>query len=106
MGNWSHFGIDRNSVKEQYNKILDCKFPEPPENDILYDLFTELVELDGYIMGIVSSYLKCGVVDRKKLKCDAEFLRIYSQINNSSKELDEILKYKKELDKLILLFFA
>ena len=70
----------------------------------MYDLFSELVELDGYIMGLISSYLKNGEINTKLLECDEQFLELCSKIKNSSRELEEILNYKKELDKLISLF--
>ncbi len=101
-----HFGINRINVKEQYNRVLAYKFPDSPEDDNLYDLFSELVEIDGYIMGMVSKYLKNGEIDLEKLKCDDEFMRIYAQIGNISEEMYEIIKYKEELDKLIGLFIG
>lgn len=104
MENGSHFGIDNDEIKKQYNYVMELKFPEIPEEDELYDLFSELVELDGYIIGIISKYLKTGIIDISKLDCDSEFIKLYSQIKGEYPELEKIIHYKYELDKLINFF--
>ena len=104
MENWLHFGIDNKSIKEQYNKVLKLTFPETPEDDLLYDLYSELVEIDGYIMGAVLTYLKKGKTNFNSLAWDEKFGRICAKISIHSEELEEILQYKRELDKLVLLF--
>lgn len=55
-------------------------------------------------MGVVSTYLKKGKTNYNSLICDKEFLQIYSKISIQYEELVEILQYKPELDKLVLLF--
>ena len=104
MENWSHFGIDNDNVRKQYNHVMELKFPEIPEEDELYDLFSELAELDGYIMGIISKYLKTGIIDISKLDCDSEFMKLYYQVKGQYSEVEEIIHYKYELDKLMDLF--
>ena len=104
MENWLHFGIDSKSIEEQYNKLLKLTFPETPEDDLLYDLYSELVEIDGYIMGAVLTYLKKGKINFNSLVCDEKFIQICERISIHSEELEEILQYKRELDKLVLLF--
>lgn len=104
MENWLHFGINNKSIEEQYNKMLKLSFPQAPDEDLLYDLYSELVEMDGYIMGAISAYLKKGKTNFNSLVCDAEFMQIFAQISIQSEELKEILQYKWELDKLVMLF--
>ena len=104
MENLLHFGIDKKAVEGQYNKILKIAFPQVPKDDMLYDLYAELVEIDGYIMGVVSTYLKSGEIKVQNLTCDESFVEIYEQLNLQSKELEEILRYKKELDELVFLY--
>lgn len=104
MENWSHFGINNAMVIKQYNYVMKLKFPEIPEEDGLYDLFSELVEIDGYIMGLITNYLKTGIIDISKLDCDSEFIKLYTKVKGKYSELDEIIHYKYELDKLTDLF--
>lgn len=102
MEDWLHFGTKK-KVEKQYKIVEGMKFPEPPEEDELYDLFVELVELDGYVMGVASKYIKSGILTERLFHCDAEFLNIQHKINIKSQELDNILRYKEELDKLIVM---
>lgn len=97
------FGISKNSLEKQYKKIWCLPFPETPESDELYDLFSELVELDCFIMGAVSSYLEEHKLLYNLDNCDREFNDLLRMVKVKSKELDSILSYKNELDKLIAL---
>lgn len=101
MENWLHFGINNVDIKKQYSIVLEMQFPNPPEEDELYDLFSELVEIDAYIMGVVSRYFKNGLVDKINCNYDEVFLQILDGVGVTSIELDYILQYKSELDKLM-----
>lgn len=101
MENSLHFGIDK--LSKQYEKIVALKFPQIPEDDILYDLYSELVELDGYVMGIITTFIKEG--EKNDLLCyDSEFNEILSNIHKESDELESLISYKKELDNLTYIF--
>jgi hypothetical protein len=73
MEDWLHSGIDKNVLEQEFTKLKNMKFPEKPVEDELFDLFSELVSLDGHIAGLVSSYLKDRPINCKLLDADGEF---------------------------------
>ena len=101
MENWLHIGIDKKQLEEEYTNLLNSKFPDIPDEDELYDLFSELTLLDGHISGLISSYLRNTQINFKLLDVDDEFNSLLSDISIESESLDEILKRKKQLDKLL-----
>ncbi|MBP3225251.1 MAG: hypothetical protein J6M14_08100 [Campylobacter sp.] len=88
-------------IEQEYKKIIETEFPPVPQNDELYDLFSELVELDGFVMGTVLSFIKQGSLNMNIINCGDEFNRLLSDIHIKSKELDLLVDYKQKLDKLI-----
>lgn len=97
MENWLHFGIDKKQLEEQYTMLLNAKFPDIPDEDELYDLYSELNLLDGHISGLVSSYLKNTNINFKLLDADDEFNSLLSDINIESESLDELEDDRKEM---------
>ena len=104
MENWSHSGIKYDLLKEQFNKVWNKPFPQLPEDDSLDDLFADLVEMDGYIVGAVSTYLKKGEKRFKSLVCDKKFNQLCREITTHTEDFEEIMQYKKELDKLVSIY--
>ncbi|CAD7289222.1 hypothetical protein LMG7974_01414 [Campylobacter majalis] len=90
-------------IEQEYKKVMETEFPPIPQEDELYDLFSELAELDGFVMGAVSSFIKQGNLDINIVNCRNEFDRLLSDVHIKSGELDLLVKYKQKLDKLILL---
>lgn len=101
MENWSHSGIDTSRLNQEYKKFKNMKFPEEPEEDELYDLFSELVSLDGHIAGLISTYLTGKPINYKLLDADDEFVEIRENIQMTSESLANIDDYKLQLDLLI-----
>lgn len=48
-----HFGIEFKKLKTAYDNFRKITFPEPPIADELYGIYSELVEFDAYIAGII-----------------------------------------------------
>ncbi len=101
MENWLHSGIESKSLDQEFNKLKEMKFPEEPEEDELYDLFSELVSLDGHIAGLISTYLKGKQINYKLLYADDEFNEIRAKIQMKSDSLMSMDEYKKQLDLLV-----
>jgi len=68
-------------------------------------MFTELVELDGHIAGLVSSMLKGKKVNRELLYVDQTFNELVEDYHPKSKEFQTEIQaykdYKKRLDRLV-----
>ncbi|MBA4688758.1 MAG: hypothetical protein H2184_16645 [Candidatus Galacturonibacter soehngenii] len=106
MENWLHFGIKKNDIKAKYEEIYNLEFPNTPEDDELYDLYAELVEIDMSIMGVVSKYIKKDEIDISMLKCDDEFNEMLNEISSEKEGINELLYYKSKLDSLIDMFMV
>ena len=101
MENWSRSGIEIKLLDQEFNKLKEMKFPEEPEEDELYDLFSELISLDGHIAGLVSTYLKGKLINYKLLDADGEFIEIRANIQIKSDSLTSMDAYKQQLDLLV-----
>lgn len=102
--NWSLFGIKKKRLIEKYQKLKGLSFPELPENDDLYDLYAELVLIDGHIAGLVSSYLKGNKINLELLHVDGEFNKLVTELKEKKHEMNGLsvyLKYKEKIDELI-----
>lgn len=103
-GNWLLFGIKKKKLMKKYKKFKRLTFPELPENSDLYDLYAELVALDGHIAGLVSSYLKGNTINLKLLHVDGEFNKLVTELKEKKHEMNGLsvyLKYKEKIDELI-----
>ncbi len=90
----------KDHLVKKFEDFKNVKFPDAPEDDEIYDLFAELVELDGHIAGLISSYLKGKTIDFKLLDADSEFERISNSLVEKS-AANEIKEYKMELDEMV-----
>ncbi len=70
------------SLKELYEYIRELRFPLIPENDLLNDIFADLVLLDGEYIGLASSYMGSGDIELKNI----------SDIEDLIKRVDEFKK--------------
>lgn len=71
--NWLHTGIDKTMLRKKFEVFEKLAFPSEPEEDSAYDLYTELIELDGHIAGLISSYLEDEKIKYELLDADNEF---------------------------------
>jgi len=88
----------------EFENLKQVPFPKTPTSDSLYDIFSEIVELDGHIAGLVSSLIRGNMVQRKLVFIDEGLNdKINSYITTNPNEAEELLTYrdyKAELDKL------
>lgn len=104
MENSSLSGIEL--VKSLYNSLLNSQFPEQPENDALYDLYADFIELDGYYAGIISSFIKGKVLEISKYRIDTVFderLKKVSETIGTGRESVKPFQERKALIDCILL---
>ena len=95
-----HSGIEFKKLKIAYENFLEITFPEAPENDTLYDLYAEFVELDGYIAGIISSFINGKQIDISNLNTgDIRDKLINFTITDKQTE-NAVLQYINYLDRL------
>lgn len=93
-----HFGIKLKKAFEDFQKI---PFPKPPIDDGLYDLYSELVEFDAYIAGLISSFIKGNKINKSDLHFDEKIMEKFinfETINIRTKE--EISIYINYINKL------
>lgn len=104
MDESSHSGV-RNELSKEFESFKRLPFPEPPDSDELYGIFTEFSEFDGHVAGLISSFLKGNVPNRSLLDVGANLeLKLSSYVANSDEEnrqLAEYRVYKGKLDFLL-----
>ena len=91
---------------EQYECFGNLEFPMVSEadwSDKLEDLYAALDLMDGYVEGIVSTYIKTGQYKYDITIYDQNFNNILQKVEQSD-SLIRILKYKEALDQLVELF--
>jgi hypothetical protein len=98
-----HSGV-RNELSKEYESFKELPFPEPPESDELYDIFSELVEYDGYVAGLISSFLKGNIPNRGSIEVGSNLeLKLDSYFTNSDEESRCLLEYRAYKGRLDLL---
>ncbi|KEK24876.1 hypothetical protein [Bacillus gaemokensis] len=81
-------------------------FPDCPEDDKLDDIYSELVEYDSFVAGLVSSFL-CGKRLNKKFlqNDDAINLKLKQHKDNliqpDEDGVQQLIMYKQKLDNLM-----
>ncbi|MGL5041764.1 MAG: hypothetical protein ACRC6X_01510 [Culicoidibacterales bacterium] len=114
MEKLSHFGInkEKNRVKDKLDKIKDMDFPE--QDDLCLDrIFSELILIDGHIVGRTVSYLNNRVSELEIIE-DSNWVNVYNdkilrfpqkkvQMAFNKIEYEELLKYWLELYKLYVM---
>jgi hypothetical protein len=102
MENWLHSGINENDLAKVFEKFKRISCPEPPENDDLYDLYSELMEYDGHVAGLVSSFLNGNQISRSLVYQNEEIIeRLTSLTDDNSDELLPLKNYFQLLDEMI-----
>lgn len=99
------FGIELNKLKTAYDNFRKIPFPEPPIDDELYRIYSELAEFDAYIAGLISSFLKGKKITKSDLQMDENIkknLINFETDNQQTKdEVFEYINYLNKLDELI-----
>lgn len=101
--NLLHSGIDKKQLAEKFEEFMQIEFPNEPEEDDYYDLFSELVELDGHIAGLITSYLKNMDINFALLDADDAFNNLLSELSTETQPVKDMVDYKKHLDALIIM---
>lgn len=100
-----HFGIELNKLKIAYDHFRKIPFPEPPIDDELYGIYSELVEFDAYIAGLISSFLKGKKISKSDLHMDENIKKNLINFKTTNKqtkdELSVYINYLNKLDELI-----
>lgn len=93
-------------LNAQYKYWWNIEFPMITKSDYsdeLEDLYASLDLMDGYVAGIVSTYIKTGKYEFDISKYDCAFSQILQRVKKSN-SMEKILNYKKEIDKLVWIF--
>ncbi|WP_047153900.1 hypothetical protein [Aneurinibacillus tyrosinisolvens] len=102
MENSSRSGIDYHTLVAKFEDFKRLPFPEAPQDDDLYDIFTDLVEYDSHIAGLVTSFLNNKKINRKFVNKNNEIEnKISSLSEKQNQEVSEIKTYKNKLDNLV-----
>ncbi len=100
-----------NELEKSFLKHKELKFPKFPEDDNLSEWLEELIEIDSYYVGIISS-----LIENKKLNIDEKMvdIKFLNNLNNSlmnfsiTKKDMEVFKecklYLKSLKDLVMKF--
>jgi hypothetical protein len=102
MGKSSHSGIDFRELEIYFNDFINTPFPKAPEDDDLYDIYSDLAEYDSHIAGIVSSLLGGKQVNKSLIFLNNDLEKKINANGNNS-ELKDIRDYKNRIDKLVML---
>ncbi len=101
----SHSGIEFKRLKIAFNKFRKIPFPKPPIADELYDIYSEMIEFDAYIAGLISSIINKKKINKSDLHMNE---KIKFALNNfethdkqTEKELSIYINYMNELEALI-----
>ena len=62
-----HSGINLIKLKIAYENFKKIPFPKQPEDDALYDLYSDLVEFGAYIAGLIFSLINGKKINKKDL---------------------------------------
>ncbi|MEK9150298.1 MAG: hypothetical protein AAB267_09695 [Candidatus Desantisbacteria bacterium] len=92
-------------LRKKFEEFRRIPFPNRSENDELCDILFDLVELDGHIAGLVSSYLSGGIIKKELVFIDeglnARLENFVLSSEDEAKTVEEYKKYKAYLDELV-----
>ncbi len=90
-------------LKDLYNKHKELELPEFPENDEFAEWVEELIEMDAYYVGLISSRLSGSreEIDESHFIKMNENLKQYTSIKADKDIYDQCIKYMKSLYSLI-----
>jgi hypothetical protein len=105
-GSYHSGTISMKDLKKEWEYFLEFPFPKFPNEEKYGDLFAELVEIDGFIAGIIQSLLKGKNTDRKLVQVNDEFNTRLDTLKPSDSDPGfadwiAIKNRKDELDKMI-----
>jgi len=86
----------RKNLQDAFNQFAQGPFPRDSYDDIISDVHAELVEYDGYIAGLVSSYAFGNDEVKEKIVHDPT---LKDRLNTRVKELPEL---EKEASRFLL----
>ncbi len=90
-------------VEELFKKHQEIKLPDFPENDLLAEWVENLIELDMYYAGLVSSQggNRSSKIDSKELNELRQRLTQFKHIKRDAEILVQCEEYLKSLEHLI-----
>lgn len=106
METWSRSGTRLEELRGKFEAFKRMPFPDAPCDDALDFAFANLIELDGHVAGLVSTFLITKEVDRNLVYVDEELNHQLEEFipksDESTVELASLRIYKKKLDELVL----
>jgi hypothetical protein len=94
-------GTNKSMLAKVFDEFKQVKCPEPPENDDLYDLYSELMEYDGHVAGLVSSFLNGNHISRALVFRNEKLVEMITSFPEDSDELHPIKHYFYKLDEMV-----
>lgn len=94
-------------LSETYKTFRRLKFPKTPTNDILDDIFTDLVQYDSHVAGSVDKLLKGKAIKSTDLYFDIGLEKRIQEFISQAKNQDDLknaetyLQYLDNLRELI-----
>lgn len=96
-----HSGIIKNQLAIAFEEFKRIPCPEPPESDDLYDLYSELMEYDGHVAGLVSSFLNGNQISRSLVYRNEKLIERLITNPDDTDELNLLKSYFEQLDEMI-----
>ena len=100
-----HSGIELKKLKIAFDNFRKIPFPEPPITDELYDIYSEIVEFDAYIAGLISSLINNKKINKCDLHMDENIkhnlINFKTTDKQTKKELYIYINYINKLEALI-----
>jgi ADP-ribose pyrophosphatase len=97
----------KDTLKKEWDDFHALTLPQSPGDELLADLFADLVLENGEISGIVDAFLQGTKIDKKRIYINEDLsnkLNSYRPPDDASrKSQQELIEYKNRLDKLVTL---
>jgi hypothetical protein len=96
-----------NDLINAYENYKKLKFPRSPDNDELYDLFTDLVLYDSFIAGSIDKILQGKLLPPGEVYFDLELeqkvrkFKMQSSNRKDNEDAETYLNYLKHLEGLV-----
>lgn len=95
-------GIKKNQLARKFEEFKQLSCPEPPEDDNLYDFYSELMEYDGHIAGLISSFLDGKQIKAKHVFRNEKLVQTANRLKDTdTDDIQSLRTYFHRLDELV-----
>lgn len=82
------------NLKSLYQSVLNSRFPQAPNDDLLNDIFADLVLLDSGYIGLTSSYMSGSSIELKDISDIEKLEKRISEFDKDVLKESDLRLYK------------